>query len=382
MNNENFWGKIIKVILFPFRKKKTIVFESSPDFADNAYPVYLYVKEHYPIYKLVWLTSCHTKTDLPRVYYDSDGLWQKLRFEFCLRTCGAIITSNHFYRSFYNKQFSLFLTHGSKTKETRGLYEPGPAVDFINIQSHFFDKVVEYGYDARKEQLVYLGYPRCDWLFKKVDILTPLKEIGVNGRYLIWLPTFRKNRSHLRDAHSELFENMGIPLIYNEDMLNSLNDFLVSKNLHIIYKPHPAQDVSSLTNARPSNIHIINDVQLFEHDLQLYQIIACSEALITDYSSVYFDYLLLNKPIATTLDDVDLWKSVRGFAFDLESMYAKTNESLYSLDDLLDFIQTVVIEGRDTRSEARKEVMMLTNKYIDGDSAKRVAEFVINKMQG
>ena len=376
----SFLGKVLRTLLVPFRQKRLILFESHPNMADNAYPVYLYFKEHKPEYKLLWMNSRKSSVSSPnQLYYNSQNTWQQIRFFFLIRTCGAIVTCDRFFKSHYDGQISLYLAHGSKTKKTRGIYEPGPIVDFVNLQSHFFDSVAEYDYRARKEQLVYLGYPRCDWLYKNVDLSAFLKKIGVTGKYIIWLPTFRKNKAFKLDAHSELFDNMGIPLIYNEEMLRSLNEFLIGRDYHIVYKPHPAQDVRTLTRMRLSNIHIINDEYLHEQGVQLYQMIAKSSALITDYSSVYYDYLLLDKPIATTLDDVETWKSARGFAFDLESMYASTNESLYTLDDLYSFIDDVLVEGKDTRGEERRKIRDLTNIYTDGNSAQRVAEFIISK---
>jgi CDP-glycerol glycerophosphotransferase (TagB/SpsB family) len=128
-------------------------------------------------------------------------------------------------------------------------------------------------------------------------------------------------------------------------------------------------------------MRIIRDSDLQSIGIQLYQLLAYSEALITDYSSVYFDYLLLDRPMATTLDDVDCWKKGNGFAFDLEKLYAETNESLYSLDDLFRFIDEVVIQGKDTHEEARLRMRDLTNIHKDGNSAKRVAGFIVERLK-
>ncbi len=379
---KSFAGKILMYFLMPFRRKRLIVFESHPDLADNTWPVYLYFRDHEPKYKLLWMTSEKTVTDLPHITYKSSNFLKKLHFEFTIRTCGAIVSSNQFFKSFYEGQVSLYLAHGSKTKNTRGVYEPGKEVDYIDVQSHFFDDVVKYGYDATQEQLVYLGYPRCDWFYNTFDITSGLDELGVSGKYIIWLPTFRKNRSQSRNVQSALYESMGMPLIYNEDMLESLNEVLKKSNYQIVFKPHPSQDIKNLTKSKLSNICIINDKQLKDAGIQLYQLIAHSSAMITDYSSVYFDYLLLDRPMATTLDDVDSWKAGRGFAFDLEHMYARTNDSLYKLEDLFSFIEDVLVDGNDSHKEARKEVRDLTNMYNDGGSAKRVAVFVLSKIEG
>ena len=73
-------------------------------------------------------------------------------------------------------QVSLFLCHGSKTKRTRGSYEVGEGIDYINVQSHFFDEIITYEYNCDKSRLVYLGYPRCDYLYLKSEEKTTLKQ--------------------------------------------------------------------------------------------------------------------------------------------------------------------------------------------------------------
>lgn len=378
-----FIKKVIEVLVHWLPLKSIIVFESNPDYACNTYPAFLELRKRLPKYKMVW----NTKHGTPLIdgvdaafYYEDKGMINKLKSYYFRCFAKAFITSNRFMGNFRKGQVSLYLTHGSKTKRTRGIYEPGPVVDFINSQSHFFDEVQCYGYNAQKEQLVYLGYPRCDYFFQDNDIAEQLQNIGVDGEYIIWLPTFRKNLSGARNVHSDSYEHLGIPLIYDETQLCECNDFLKQYHLHILYKPHPAQDVSGLTKSSLSNIHVISDTLLADNGLQLYQVIAESKALISDYSSVFFDYLMLNRPIATTTDDLDIWKQGEGFAYDLESMYAEATDQVATLDELYSFIQKVIVEGKDIREGARKKICLQTVEQIDGNSSKRVADFVLKKI--
>ena len=139
------------------------------------------------------------------------------------------------------------------------------------------------------------------------------------------------------------------------------------------------QDVRGLVSEKLTNLILITDETLRRADLQLYEVIAASEALITDYSSVFFDYLLLDRPIATTTDDIESWKEGRGFAFDLESMYNKATCRVPDQDALYAFTESV-IKGEDPYAEGRREVRDLTNFHQDGKSAERVADFVIEKL--
>lgn len=378
--------KPIKGFLWKIPPQKIIVLESIPDYACNTYPVFLELKKMLPDYKLVWYTSQNTPVcaDADAVFFcDSTGLLQEFKRRWYTHFAKVFISSNRIYEKKRPEQISLFLCHGSKTKKTRGSYEVGDLVDYVNVQSHFFDDIITYEYNCPPEKLVYLGYPRCDWLFEDRKIVAEkVQKLELNAsRYVVWLPTFRKHKRVTMDHQMDLekYGSMGMPLVYSVEDLKKLNDHLVSMDTCILYKPHPAQDISGLKAADMSHIRIISDQDLADRGLQLYEVLAGSSALITDYSSVYFDYLLLDHPIATTTDDIEAWKQMTGFAFDLDAFYDRSTTRCPDLNSLMAFL-TAVQAGKDDKSEGRAEIRELTNMWNDGDSARRVAEFIMEKL--
>lgn len=359
--------------------KRLILFESNPDFACNTYPVFLELRKRLPKYKMVWIVS-HTDF-IPEgvddvIILNDRSFRRRLKATYYHFVARAAISCNRFISQFQKKQVNLYLTHGSKTKNTKGRYEPGPSVQYINVQSHFFDDVVVEGYNARKEQLVYLGYPRCDVFFNPPSISAALTKLGIGEKFLIWLPTFRKG-GYVDMSDSE-YCNLGMPLVYTHKRLNELDHFLAERDLHILFKPHPVQDISQLVQSNLSHIHILTDAKLAAVRLNLYDVVAHSAALISDYSSVFFDYLLLDRPIAMTTDDIEMWKEQAGFAFDLDALYNQAAFRPNTLEELYEFIQSELIDGKDSKREGRHTLCQMTNLYQDGHSAERVADFVIN----
>lgn len=369
--------------LFPL--KDVVVLESNPDYSCNTYPVFLELRKRLPNYKMVWYLSKSTKklegTD-DVVFYDDDKLPNRIKFAYYKYFSKAFVCCNRAIKKKRNDQLSLYLTHGSITKRTKGYHEPGSKVDFIHVQSHFFDKLIEEQYGASPEKFVYHGFPRCDYFYQDEadDLVSRLEQLGVKGSFIVWLPTFRKQKISGRDAHSKQYESMGIPLIYTEKALTELDAFLAKNKFYIVYKPHPVYEIPTRVVDKLSNMIIIRDDDLKKAGLQLYQLLAKSSALITDYSSVYFDYLLLNKPIATTLDDVECWKNGNGFAFDIEKLYKETNELLYCEEDLYKFVNDVVIGGKDTHKGDRLKMCELTNMHQDGGSTTRTVNFILEKI--
>lgn len=360
--------------------RNTILFESNPDFACNAYPVYLRLRRELPDYKMVWYVS--EKKAAPEgvddiVVYQSFRPIQRLKEQYYLHTAKAIISCNREIYKPRKDQVHLFLCHGSKTKKTRGLYEPGETVDHINVQSHFFDDIITYEYNCGKEKLVYLGYPRCDWFYGPTQGVKEALGLEPDSGFLVWLPTFRKHKSKRPDYQmdTERFASMGMPLISTPEQLTALDAFLKERNQYLIYKPHPAQDVSGLKAAKAERVKIISDKVLSEAGLQLNQVLAASESLITDYSSVFFDYLLSDKPIITTVDDIDEWKKMTGFAFDLDAFLDKATTRVGSLEALM-----AAMDAPDDHQAGRKEIREITNIHYDGGSTGRVADFVKEKI--
>lgn len=371
--------------LFPIQK--TIVFESNPDFACNSYPAFVQLKQDLPEYKTVWCVSKEAKKPegVDDIFeYESRNVWQRLKGMYYLHTAKAIVFSNRSLRKYRPEQIALFLCHGSKTKKTRGIYEVDAGVDYINVQSHFFDDIITYEYNCEKSKLVYLGYPRCDWFFGPADYAEEAKqklELQPDSRYFVWLPTFRKHKTNVPayQMDTKQHDRMGMPLIASPEELRKLEQFLAERNLYLIYKPHPAEDISGLKSVTLERVRILNDRILAEKNLQLNQLLAGSAGLITDYSSVFFDYLLTDRPIVTTVDDIEEWKKMTGFAFDLDAFLDKATTRAGSLEELLSALKNAA-EGRDDKAAGRAEIRELTNIHFDGNSARRVSAFICEKI--
>ena len=94
------------------------------------------------------------------------------------------------------------------------------------------------------------------------------------------------------------------------------------------------------------------------NDIPLYKFVALSDGLISDYSSIAIDYLLVDKPIAFTLDDYDLYKESRGFVFENPLDYMPGHH-IYNFNDLRVFIECIAT-GKDSYKEERDRVRKVT----------------------
>ena len=126
-----------------------------------------------------------------------------------------------------------------------------------------------------------------------------------------------------------------------------------------------------------SYIKVFQNRHLDAAGVVLYELLAESDVLITDYSSVFIDYLNLGRPIAFVCDDLESYAANRGFCFDpikeylpgeKITNYTGLKEYLCNLDSL-----------NDQWEKKREEINKLFNSFSDAHSSKRVFEFIFKE---
>jgi CDP-glycerol glycerophosphotransferase (TagB/SpsB family) len=100
--------------------------------------------------------------------------------------------------------------------------------------------------------------------------------------------------------------------------------------------------------------------------------------MITDYSSIYFDYLLADKPVAVTWDDLEEYRKDPGFAVDLD-VYMNGAVKVYNVEELISFVRDVAA-GRDTLKAERRVIRDTVNYSTDGKNTERVVDFILDKL--
>ena len=122
----------------------------------------------------------------------------------------------------------------------------------------------------------------------------------------------------------------------------------------LILKKHRLHKMGEVNTSKLNNIIYIDDPWLDRNKVQLYEFLHETDALITDYSSIGIDYLLLDRPIGFTLDDYEMYKESRGFTVENPIEYMP-GKHIYNLDDFVDFI-TETGKNEDPHKEKRKEI--------------------------
>ncbi|MDO5520481.1 MAG: CDP-glycerol glycerophosphotransferase family protein [bacterium] len=347
------------------KRKEQIFFYSNLRFADNTRALYEYMIEqgYHKRYRIVLSLNTYKeyKGKVPKgvkVIGNKLGIFYFLRSQYAFYSFGKY----PIYPS--KKQCVVNLWHGMPLKKIGNLEAGCEQINYnyfsyVLATSQLFAKIMPKVFGCSEEQVKLLGQPRCNALFKKGSNLRKLCH-GAN-KMIVWLPTFR-------DPGDD-YEQKGLflELLENGDM-ELLNEYVRKLGLFILIKIHPLQKITKQYEYTYSNIVILREEEVKE--ISLYEILSVSDALITDYSSVYFDYLLVDRPIGFTIDDVKMYEKIRGYIFENPLNYMP-GQQIHNMIELKNFIRNVS-EGPDLYRSQRHKINDLVNEFQDGDFCKQV----------
>lgn len=373
MNKE----KILNILkMIPLQN--TIIFESSPDLTDSTYYLFQYLVEKYEIqkkYKLVWFIRENKNAvdhllGVPIVCVNNNSgeksFITRLKRLYYNYTAKAIIDSNMYVHKKRPGQVRIYMDHGMPLKEAVEYLSNLGACDLVSVSGQFFVDIYKKYTDPAAVKIY--GLPRDEMMY---DFS---RESG-REKKIVWMPTFRQHKNK-KGQPANIFP-MGIPVIKTPEELAQVNEKLRDNHMKLMLRLHPAQDTSVLKITDMSNIILADNDYLKAHHMMLEDLLLDSDALITDYSSVYYDYLYMNQPIGLTFEDVDEYTKSMDLVFD-DIKKDLPGENLLTAQDLLNFIDEVK-NGVDPYIEARTEFM----KNIGMEkfpSCQLISDFLMEKL--
>ena len=352
-----------------------IVLESVPDCSDNTKAVFdeMVRRKVNQKYKLVWLIQ-NPNHKIKGIRNVRCVLTKNPFKNWYIFNAKCLISCNQKIQTSRNGQYSLYLGHGMPIKALRQAAPKTPeTITNWLAMSEKMAEVFSYEFNMPIESGVLLGYPRNDEFYKTRVDLHKIFSVEFN-KAIVWYPTFRQNHGGISASDS----NIALPIIHDPQKAIELNDFAERHKLLIVLKPHFAQDIQCLLDLKLPYIRFINDEFLFKNKLSSYQLVNACDALLTDYSSVYFDFLLSNRPIGLTWEDYGEYAKRPGFAIDMEQ-YMVGGEKIYTLGDLKLFLRKVSCDVDDLKGQ-RNEVLAEVHKHRDGQSAERVVEHILHSL--
>lgn len=243
-------------------------------------------------------------------------------------------------------------------------YYCSPSEVYKNIFSRAFRTTLENAIDV--------GLPRNELFFDsrkimsaKEKLLVRMREMGLDLpddiKIIAYMPTFR-------DGNKRSFSFTDIN---NEDLERTLAEH----NCFIIQKAHEVNVNRGVGYGIEANKRVINIDNIPPQEL-----LASSDILVTDYSSCFFDYLLLDRPIIQFIYDYDYYRnSDRGLYYEYERV--DCGAIVKDTDSLINAIREGLMfpeKKHINRERVKREFMT----YESADNSRLIYETIIRKISG
>ena len=262
----------------------------------------------------------------------------------------------------FKKKNTIYLNswHGAGTKKIGNAVDGRKDFDYSNVnvmlvQSHYEMGIFKQDFLVREQNFLLSGFPRGDELFHtSVNQIKAYKEalnIPKEKKVILYAPTWRESTN--RGISYDLK-----PPIHIEKWQEKLQDDYV-----VLFRTHAF-------TTKVMNLHFndfIRDTSSYDN---LNHLLLIADILITDYSTIVFDFSILEKPFLCFGYDYDEYKRERGFYIDLEEEYplgVQNNE-----DEILDLILNMNYQAQ------CEKVMSFRTKYVEAGG--NATELAVNSL--
>lgn len=372
--------RIIDALVFQKMKvlPNTVLFESflGKSYSDSPKYIFEYLNETYPgRYKCIWAyAEKKRKIPFPAKQVKRLGL----RYFYYMARCQYVVYNGRQPTFYKKRKDSIFLEtwHGTPLKKLvfdmddvtsasplykEDVYYQTRAWDYLVAPNEFSEKIFRRAF-SYEGNILKTGYPRNDILYhphKEELALEIKKELGlpVDKKVILYAPTWRDDE----------FYGPGMYKFSLKMDLGRMREELGSEYVVILRTHYFIADALDLSGYEG----FAYNQSKYDDVARLYLI---SDVLITDYSSVFFDFANLRRPMLFFTYDLEKYRSIlRGFYIDVEKELP--GPMLFDTEEIIDAIHNLRMIQRNYEERYNQ----FYEKYCaweDGHAAERVVDAV------
>lgn len=361
--------KTIMNICCHFPLKRQLLFYAGKEPHENADAIVQYLKNEYQgkKYRIVYLTDKEEK-EAGIIYLSKKSIcckssvWQVIRYCWFYSKSAFLFYENEYLAKVRSDQKLIYLNHGTiPLKKVSDVLKQPRQVDYALCPSRGCAKLYNAQYGIPIEKQLYIMPPRVWFLFQKKHVLYNWIN-RKKKQVIIWLPTFRRLKGTQR---TDSFLVNPFPLLTEEDGFQKVDKTLEKNNQLLLIKKHPREKGDLKIPDFCKNIVSITEETLQKKGLLLQEVLGETAALITDYSGIAFEYMLLKRPICYVITDMKEY--FRGFAVDHPFDYMP-GVKVQTLSELLNFLESVRLGMDEYQKERNNLIKQLfgENRYKNG----------------
>lgn len=228
--------------------------------------------------------------------------------------------------------------------------------DWVPVSSELSRSLRSAEFVLHPRHIHVVGSPRQLLLAQPV---TPLQQLPGDGPHVVWAPTYRS-------TSAGQIRTDGDPDSLEREL--ALDDAELLDCLHrhgatLWFRPHPAasQDVPTSDPA----VRRATNADLEEWGLTFYELLATANGFVTDYSSLWVDYLLCDGPMIAFCPDLEDYRLNRGLALEPHEQWFP-GPVVGTRADLLAALEAL-LDGADPHASRRTSVRSLLHTVADAD---------------
>ncbi|MGE8206621.1 bifunctional glycosyltransferase/CDP-glycerol:glycerophosphate glycerophosphotransferase [Heyndrickxia sp. NPDC080065] len=361
-------------------KERTIVFESflGKNYSDSPKYIYEYMLQNNMNYKYVWIFNKKGR--------DIQGNAKQVKrfslsYYYYLATSKYWVSNSRLPLHLNKRPGNIYLQtwHGTPLKklvfDMNDIYSANP-----NYKKHFYQQSRRWDYLISPNQysseifrrafkfektMLEFGYPRNDILYQKnneayIRSLKGKLNIPLDKKVILYAPTWRDDEFYEPGKYKF---NLKLDLQKLKEQLG--NEYVVALRMHYFI----ADDIET------------SGLEGFAYNFSKYDDIAelylISDILITDYSSVFFDYANLKRPILFFTYDLEKYRdTLRGFYINIENEVP--GPLLRTSDEVIDAIANID-KVNDQYREIYDQFYLRFCDWDNGEASKKVVEKIFHE---
>ncbi len=294
-------------------------------FSENGRYLFIYL-HHESAFDVIWMTSSRALRDElaelgfnAKIHASLSGIW-------CYLRAACVIGSGSRYPDFAgavgSNTLKVCLHHGSGPRTTNGMPDGGQ-LDFV----HYTNKWDYFNFTSRwmsasvgklqfflpHEKRIVFGYPRCDHLLDPNTNFGELQHRSLPSNYdpklkskiILFAPTWRDGL----DFNWNTLEYL------NGFNIKEFSEFLEVEDMIMYVSIHPKSKIPS-EYEWPDRIKLIEQGVLFD----INEFLPYVDVLISDYSSIATDFLLMGRPVIYNFPDYDYYLGSVGLLEPIKSL--------------------------------------------------------------
>lgn len=249
------------------------------------------------------------------------------------------------------RKVTTYIGHGMPAKRLGRLDRDKARIfsDYVLATSEVFRPALSAAFGVPPDKIYIDHSPRveamCGWADRDV-----WRKLGIDRdsfrSVVVWAPSYRGEPG---DGTSP---DIRTGLYASTDLLSRLSDILLDLDALLVIKRHPYDRDPPIKGV--PNVIEVRQSHLDNRQVGLYDMLAGADALVTDVSSVWIDFLLMDRPILIYVPDHDQFAQDRGFVLDPYEDWTPSR----LITEEQDFVQAVrtTLESRDEHAQRRRTV--------------------------